>query len=69
LKLSGSSSVVSSVWRLCIGRYFLIERSTDGIDFETVSAQIQGVGNSDYSSRYTWTDPPPAAGINYYRLK
>ena len=49
--------------------YFIVEHSTDGIDFEAVSEQIQGAGNSDHSNRYTWTDRTPAAGINYYRLK
>lgn len=49
--------------------YFLIERSTNGADFETVSERILSSGNSEYSSRYSWTDPTPVAGINYYRLK
>ena len=67
-----ASGSVLLVWETAAEKnndFFLIERSTDGVDFETVSERIPGAGNSEYSSRYTWTDPFPAAGINYYRLK
>ncbi len=71
-RVNAASSSVLLVWETAEEKnndYFLIERSTDGVDFEIVSERIPGSGNSEYSSRYTWTDPTPAAGINYYRLK
>lgn len=48
--------------------YFTIERTTDGINYETV-AEIKGAGNSSTRRDYTYTDYAPVAGTSYYRLK
>lgn len=48
--------------------YFLIERSADGVVFETV-ARVDGAGNSSSISYYQWTDDDPLKGTSYYRLK
>lgn len=48
--------------------YFTIERSTDGISFETI-ATINGAGNSNSLLTYHFTDKNPIQGTSYYRLK
>jgi len=48
--------------------YFSIERSTDGIDFETV-LERDGAGNSNQHLEYAAIDENPLAGTSYYRLK
>jgi hypothetical protein len=48
--------------------YFTLERSKDGVSFETV-VTIDGAGNSNYILNYTETDFSPYDGISYYRLK
>lgn len=48
--------------------FFTIERSRDGLSFETLSSR-DGVGNSSSATYYTETDPAPYDGISYYRLK
>jgi hypothetical protein len=49
--------------------YFLIEKSTDGMHFETV-ARIKGAGNSTNALNYAFTDKQmPDTYILYYRLK
>ncbi len=48
--------------------YFTIERSTDGITFESI-AFIKGAGNSSSSKSYNFIDDNLNDGINYYRLK
>lgn len=47
--------------------HFLIERSTNGIDYKTVS-QVKGAGNSSTLTNYQTKDENPASGNNYYRL-
>ncbi|RFC55851.1 T9SS type A sorting domain-containing protein [Brumimicrobium aurantiacum] len=47
--------------------YFTIERSNDGMNWETVQT-IEGAGNSSRVLNYTWTDYSPYGGISYYRL-
>jgi hypothetical protein len=49
---------------------FLIERSTDGLAFYAIGS-IQGQGEDLYNveSRYSFVDPSPLVGRNYYRLK
>jgi acyl-CoA thioesterase-1 len=46
---------------------FALEKSSDGIGFSTLyTAQSKpGPGSADYS----WTDPSPLAGDNYYRIR
>lgn len=48
--------------------YFSVERSADGMHFETLS-QIKGAGNSSVEQHYTYTDRSPLGGVNYYRLR
>jgi|GEM_PF-2344126 hypothetical protein len=48
--------------------YFTVERTTDGIHYETV-ATVGGAGNSDYTISYSAKDENPVEGTSYYRLK
>jgi hypothetical protein len=48
--------------------FFTIERSRDGKQFEIID-QIKGAGNSDVELSYSFVDPEPLQGANYYRLK
>lgn len=48
--------------------FFTLERSRDGIEFETVSV-VNGAGNSTRSIDYSETDISPYSGTSYYRLK
>ncbi len=48
--------------------FFGVERSTDGIVWETI-AFVDGHGTSSTANSYTYTDEHPKEGINYYRLK
>lgn len=48
--------------------YFLIERSQDGFNWETI-ANIKGVGNTTNTSTYEAIDPFPLNSISYYRLQ
>lgn len=47
--------------------YFLLERSADGINYETVT-RVDGKGNSNEMTEYIADDPYAAFGTNYYRL-
>ncbi len=48
--------------------YFSVERSTDGVKFESI-ARINGAGNSTKPLSYSFIDTKPYRGISYYRLK
>ena len=48
--------------------YFTIERSSDGITFQTVLT-VKGAGNSNQVINYSAIDEKPIDGIAYYRLK
>lgn len=48
--------------------FYTIERSIDGVSFETV-AVIDGAGNSNDLLYYTYVDVSPINGISFYRLK
>jgi hypothetical protein len=48
--------------------YFLVERCTDGVTFETVG-RVEGAGNSTQVLSYSFTDEDPYEGVSYYRLK
>ena len=48
--------------------FFTIERSTDGISFEAIGTR-EGAGDSEDILNYEFTDPYPAEGANFYRLK
>ncbi|HXA02050.1 MAG TPA: right-handed parallel beta-helix repeat-containing protein [Cytophagaceae bacterium] len=47
---------------------FELQRSADGINFETI-ATIAGYGNSNMIINYSAMDNSPSVGENYYRLK
>lgn len=49
--------------------YFTIQRTTDGIDFQSVGQEIDGAGNSTSVLSYKGTDRNPNRGSSYYRLK
>jgi hypothetical protein len=46
--------------------YFTVQRSVDGISFETV-AELPGLGNPT-GGNYAWIDEHPQPGLNYYLL-
>jgi hypothetical protein len=48
--------------------YFTIERTADGINFETLDT-IDGAGNSIYTLSYYTFDEVPLKGVSYYHLK
>ena len=48
---------------------FAIERSVNGEVFEEIGNVRSNTGNSFDLKSYTFTDPSPAKGLNYYRLK
>jgi hypothetical protein len=49
-------------------KYFQIERSTDGINFDVIG-QITGAGNSITEKYYSMQDDNPVTGTSYYRLR
>ncbi|MBI4946168.1 MAG: T9SS type A sorting domain-containing protein [Bacteroidetes bacterium] len=48
--------------------YFAIERSADGVNYETIGT-VKGAGNSSMTTDYTFTDADPVDGISYYRIR
>ncbi|MEO5674862.1 MAG: L-type lectin-domain containing protein [Chitinophagales bacterium] len=48
--------------------YFIAERSPDAVSYQMV-ATIEASGNSSAETDYSFTDPHPLPGTNYYRLK
>jgi hypothetical protein len=48
--------------------FFTIERSNNGIAFETLATE-NGAGNSNSILTYHFKDIDPISGINYYRIK
>lgn len=48
--------------------FFIVERSTDAVHFKEISRR-KGAGDSKVLQHYSFTDPQPRVGINYYRLK
>jgi fibronectin-binding autotransporter adhesin len=48
--------------------FFTIERSHNGVNFETLTT-VAGAGNSNDLLHYSTIDNNPLRGINYYRLK
>ncbi len=48
--------------------YFAVQRSIDGQNFEDIG-QVPGMGTTELSQTYNYTDPNPVMGkVNYYRL-
>ena len=48
--------------------YFDLERSSDGIDFNSI-ARLYGAGHSSLIQEYYYEDTQPVYGVSYYRLK
>ena len=48
--------------------YFTIERSADGVVFESIGT-VTGAGTSSSIHSYSYTDDSPYEGSSYYRLK
>ena len=48
--------------------YFEIEKSNDGIDWNTIGT-VKAKGNSSENINYSFDDASPKTGMNYYRLK
>ncbi|MBK7389115.1 MAG: T9SS type A sorting domain-containing protein [Bacteroidetes bacterium] len=48
--------------------YYIVERSSDGTDFEMVEV-VPGAGNSNFLINYFIFDKDPFSGKSYYRLK
>lgn len=46
---------------------FEIQRSTNGVDFQTIKT-LKGAGNKSTLTNYQYFDETPVKGINYYRL-
>jgi hypothetical protein len=47
---------------------FSIERSTDGVAYTSIG-DVPAAGNSAKPTNYSFVDPAPKTGLNYYRLK
>jgi len=47
---------------------FLVERTTNGTDFETVGT-LPGAGTSTMVNHYSFVDEAPKSGVSYYRIK
>jgi hypothetical protein len=63
-----NTSNVELFWKInstSDGDYFIVERSTDGLRFETVSA----LKITDTSAGYGLTDNSPVNGTDFYRIK
>lgn len=48
--------------------YFTVEKSIDGKQWVSL-AKIDGAGNTNSTSSYTWIDNNPSIGTSYYRIK
>ena len=48
--------------------HFIIERSTDGSGYTNIG-RVAAAGNSNNIRNYTFTDPRPVKGNNYYRVR
>lgn len=48
--------------------HFNVERSTNGLTFTEIG-RIGGHGTTTQTNQYTFNDPSPEVGTNYYRLK
>jgi len=49
-------------------KYFTVERSKDGLNFEQVGT-VDGAGTTDVMKQYSFQDEKPYTGLAYYRLK
>jgi hypothetical protein len=68
--LVSQSNACKLVWNTATetnNSYFTVERSSDGIHFETIGT-ITGAGNRDIASNYYYIDNDPLSGSSYYRI-
>ena len=68
--VNGEDCTIELTWKTATetnNDYFKIEKSTDGINYETIGT-VDGKGNSSTPTVYTFTDRSPSLD-NYYRLK
>ncbi|MDX5423230.1 MAG: T9SS type A sorting domain-containing protein [Hymenobacteraceae bacterium] len=64
-------SGVSLEWRTASeenNSHFEVERSADGKQYAQIGT-VQGNGSTSVAIDYTFSDPEPVQGVNYYRLK
>lgn len=47
--------------------HFVIQRSADGVSYAAIGEEEAGPNST--GAHYSWTDPSPLAGRNYYRLQ
>jgi hypothetical protein len=47
---------------------FNVQHATDGVNFTTIGT-VNGTGNGNTANNYTFTDPNPVPGKNYYQLQ
>ena len=70
IKAAGQMKDIAVQWtvsnELNIEKY-LLQRSLDGVNFETVNTTV-ATGNDNGSKTYGWLDKNAATGINYYRI-
>lgn len=62
---------VKLVWTTITERdndYFLVQRSRNGLDFETIGL-VDGNGTTEWEMNYDFIDPAPYNGLSYYRLE
>jgi hypothetical protein len=65
-----SSDRVITEWKTAMEKdndYFLVQRSVDGISFETIG-RVKGAGHSNQVLAYAFIDEDPLDGVSYYRL-
>jgi len=48
--------------------YFSVERSSDASNWQTIGT-VPATGNSSIPINYSYNDPSPSSGVNYYRLQ
>jgi Secretion system C-terminal sorting domain len=68
--IAQNNSTVLLTWETATeqnSRYFVIQRSRDGISFDSIGV-VAAAGNSTALLSYSFTDPAPFPGYNDYRL-
>ncbi|MGZ4057311.1 MAG: T9SS type A sorting domain-containing protein, partial [Bacteroidia bacterium] len=70
-ELYKNSNGVTAKWSTASeknNKYFVLEKTTDGINFSEVG-RVDGAGTSSAMHNYSYTDESPVYGISYYRIK
>ncbi len=65
---AGSVELVWDTQEEMNNKSFTIERSTDALTFLSIGS-VEGQGNSEIETHYSYRDNHPVSSINYYRLK